>query len=472
MTELPYAALASFDPCLACEPPPDALFDETPRWSERHLQCVWYDERLRPDLKTDAGERIVVVQPGRWNLEAGPDFLGAEIKIGRRRIRGDVEIHIRPGDWKAHRHTGDARYANVVLHVTYYPGTAEDAGLPSHILAVSLEAPLLARRGFALEDIDIAAYPHEALPASPRPCGEALAAQGPDEWRALLDVAGRHRMRRKAARIKARLAVCGDVRQAFYEETMAMLGAKGNTTPFRKIAELLPLASWDAAEAPETRYARLLGTAGLLPDPERMRHDAAKAFSMRLREDWFRVGGGADSIRDVSEWNLSGVRPANRPERRLAAAAMLFADAARLDALLADDAPGKTWFKTRRDLLTGIPAMDYWAVRQSLDSDPGKPMTLLGAARAAVIVTNVLVPLRMALDRKGGEELLSHLPPEDVGAPAREAAVRLFGRDHNPALYLRSGLYQQGLLAIHRDFCLRVEGGCLRCPLARWLARE
>ena len=470
MSSFPYAdCLSELDPVVLRDPP--SPFDEMPRWTERHLQCVWYDDRLRPDLRTASGERITVLQPGRWNLEAGPDFLGAELRVGRRRVRGDVEVHIRPSDWKAHGHSDDPRYAEVVLHLTYFPPSpdASRIGLPPHILQTSLEAPLAERPGFALEDSDLSAYPHLALPATPRPCGEALASRPPADWRALLDAAGRHRMRRKAARMRARLAACGDPAQVFYEEAMAMLGAKGNTTPFRKIAELHPLASWNPSESPETRYARLLGTAGLLPDPERMRHPEARDFALRLRAEWFRVGGGADTIRDVSEWNLSGLRPANRPERRLAAAAMLFADAPRIQALLERDAPGKDWFRRRAELFASLPAMEYWTGRQSFDSPPSdRPMALLGAARAAVIATNVLVPLRMAQDRRG-EELLDHLPPEDLGAPAREAAIRLFGRDHNPSLYLRSGLLQQGLLAIHRDFCLRVEGGCTRCPLARHL---
>ena len=49
-------------------------------FSERHLQCVWMDANLRPtSLTTRDGEALSVVDPGRWNLEAGPDFLDAEI---------------------------------------------------------------------------------------------------------------------------------------------------------------------------------------------------------------------------------------------------------------------------------------------------------------------------------------------------------------------------------------------------------
>ena len=88
--------------------------------SERHVQAIWYDAALRPgDLRTSGGAKVRVVDPGRWNLEAGPDFRDAVLEIGtdRRRVRGDVEIHVHAADWTSHGHIGDPEYANVVAHV-------------------------------------------------------------------------------------------------------------------------------------------------------------------------------------------------------------------------------------------------------------------------------------------------------------------------------------------------------------------
>ena len=57
------------------------------------------------------------------------------------------------------------------------------------------------------------------------------------------------------------------------------------------------------------------------------------------------------------------------------------------------------------------------------------------------------------------------LPPEDVSEPVRLTAFRLFGRDHNPAaFYSRNGLLIQGLIDIHRAFCLRFHPDCCECP--------
>lgn len=445
-----------------------------PRWTERHLQCVWYDSRLRPDrLATVDGEAVEVTQPGRWNLEAGPDFLDAELCVGtsRRIVRGDVEVHVRPADWDRHRHGGDPRYAGVVLHVTYHVGPEKDTRLPAHILRVALQEGLAAKRRFAFEDIDVGAYPHAVIPATPRPCGMALEGIPQDCRSALLASAGRHRLRAKAARLAGRLRVVGDRHQVFYEEVMAVLGYKRNSAAFRRVAERLPLAAWTEDESIEERYARLLGTAGLLPDPEALKTDAARTFARELWDAWFRYGGGADSVADEVGWNVGGMRPANHPVRRLAAAAALFARPhAVLDALTAlplGDADA--WTPAALRILTSLDPPAYWAARQSLDSAPGeRPLALLGTGRAAALLTNAVVPLLLA-ENPAAEALGDALPPEDLGSPARETAFRLFGRDHNPVFYQRSGLRQQGLLAVYQDFCLTSREGCLACPLSERL---
>ena len=83
------------------------------------MQALWYDGALRPEsLRTVEGVPLKVIDPGTWNLEAGPDFLGAVVEVGGMRMRGDVEVHLRAIDWTAHGHGTDPAYANVVVHVT------------------------------------------------------------------------------------------------------------------------------------------------------------------------------------------------------------------------------------------------------------------------------------------------------------------------------------------------------------------
>ena len=88
----------------------------------------------------------------------------------------------------------------------------------------------------------------------------------------------------------------------------------------------------------------------------------------------------------------------------------------------------------------------------------------LGARRAAAMLTNVLIPFARA------EERLARVPewifPEDLNSTVRLMAFRLFGRDHNPALYAGNGLLVQGLIQIYRECCLAAHPDCSNCPLA------
>ena len=442
--------------------------------TERHLQCIWSDDKLRPPgLSDDLGETVEVRSAGRWNLEAGPDFLDAVLLVGpdRRQLTGDVEIHIRPGAWKQHRHGDDPNYSRVVAHVTYVPGPRAGDALPPHVLRIALRDALGRNPGFAFDDIDLDAYPHAVIPPGPRPCARALGAD-PARWRLLLADAGRHRLERKQQRLAARIGQTRDPQQALYEAFMAALGYKRNTRAFRLLAQRLPLAGWPPAP-PADRYARLMLAAGLLPDPARGEDEASRQLIRQLWDRAWRepVPAAAEPL----PWRLGAMRPANHPARRLAVAAALFGDPTPVERLWSDLPlePPVAWFRLLRQRLVDRARLELWNDRLTLTRRSGEAAcaSLLGAATAAMLVTNVIVPF-IACERPDIlPRLLPGLPPEEISAPMRATAVHLFGRDHNPALYATSGLLQQGLLQIHADFCLDAHAGCEACGLAAALDR-
>ena len=386
--------------------------------SERHVQAIWYDGALRPaDLRVAEGAPVRVVDPGRWNLEAGPDFRDAVLEIGqdRRRIRGDVEIHVRAADWTAHGHAGDPAYANVIAHVTWHPGpppVADAGGLPPRCVRICIGDALRTKPDFSPDEIDLAAYPYARLPDTPRPC-EAAFAHAPDAALALLRAAGERRLEGKARRLCALFVRDGDRAQTFYEEMMAAFGYKHNSAPFRALAQTLPwreLPPTPGAASTALSCAADLGVAPRVP------------------------------------WRTANVRPSNSPARRIDEAARLFAGELpallrRLDACDLAERPGQ---QAALDILRAA-----------------RP---LGARRAAAMLTNVLIPFARA------EERLARVPewifPEDLNSTVRLMAFRLFGRDHNPALYAGNGLLVQGLIQIYRECCLAAHPDCSNCPLA------
>ena len=86
--------------------------------SERLLAHVWETQAFAAvSLRAIDGQAVEILWRGRKNLDAGPDFLDALIRIGGRLRDGDVELHVRSSDWRAHGHERDPHYARVILHV-------------------------------------------------------------------------------------------------------------------------------------------------------------------------------------------------------------------------------------------------------------------------------------------------------------------------------------------------------------------
>jgi hypothetical protein len=378
--------------------------------TERHVQAIWYDRALRPKRlyavggSAAPGDEVHVVYPGTWNLGSGPDFKDAVLEIGpeRRRISGDVEVHLSPSDWDAHGHCDNPAYSNVVVHVTWRCGPPPSS-LPPGAVTIWIGRYLVSDLSFAPESIDLGAYPFGRLPSATRACFEAMKGD-PDLAHGMLVAAGRERLASKAARFRRLLGSGADPTQLFYSEVMGALGYSRNANAFRAIAAAVP-------------YRQLVA------EPE----NAAAAFS------------AASGFAEV----VSGGRPCNRPERRLAAAAELFATTPIMELAGADD-------------------FSPSACKEIVGMMASKK--LVGRGRSAAVVANIVVPWAMARGRIAFAP--EWLPPEDVSEPVRLMAFRMLGRDHNPAaFYSRNGLCIQGLIGIYRKFCSPAHPDCDICNL-------
>ena len=447
-------------------------------YSERHLRCVWFDPAFRPpSLRTHAGEEILVVDPGRWNLETGPDFMDAVLLAGpeKRRLTGDVEIHVRPSGWTQHGHRDDPRYARVIAHVSYFPGILPQGHLPPAAVQVSLRNDLTANPFFSFENVDVTAYPYASRSRS-TPCRNALAERSPADVEAFLESAGAERLRVKAERLVMAIRERGP-EQTLYEEVLCALGYKQNRVPFRQLARRLPLEELreEAAGDVTTAYAVLAGISGLLParigagwDPE------SRAYARRIWDLWWKRGTRLElRVMPREAWALAGVRPPNHPLRRLMAAAALFAGPSELGTRLLEREgdTAEEWLRKVSRLLQPSAPDGYWLHHYTFSGRRSEAAVgLIGPGRIAAMIGNVILPWVTASEpeRLPAAGLLPRLPPEDDNALVRRAAHALLGADHNPALY-RTGLRQQGFLQVFHDFCLNDRSGCAECPLPQAL---
>lgn len=88
--------------------------------TEKLLQYLWnYKVFKYFDFKDIEGNPVEIIQFGKWNKDAGPDFLDSKIKINGLVLAGNIELHIRSSDWIFHNHSQDPNYQNIILHVVF-----------------------------------------------------------------------------------------------------------------------------------------------------------------------------------------------------------------------------------------------------------------------------------------------------------------------------------------------------------------
>lgn len=141
------------------------------------------------------GHRYRIIYPGRPADGAGPDFRDAVLlRDDGVQLHGDVEVHVRSGDWHGHGHGLDRAYNGVVLHVALEETGAPaqtDSGIRIPLLLlkrslVDTTVPGRPDRGSAdggpayLADLPGAAGPADPPAAAPLPFLDMSAAG--DEW--------------------------------------------------------------------------------------------------------------------------------------------------------------------------------------------------------------------------------------------------------------------------------------------------
>lgn len=460
---------------------------------EKLVHCLWFDPRWRPTtLHTLDGRAVVVHAPGRWNLQAGPDFQQAVITLANgARCRGDIEIHRHASGWTAHQHHRDVRYNGVILHVCLWndrPATVvqrADGGLvPQVVLAEWLPRPLMAYQA----DIVLEDYPRKYVPL-PGHCYEVLRRLAPREVRAFLERAGDTRLYQRAGRWRERSAEVG-LAQVMYEAVLRSYGSTGHRQHFQDLARLLPwqdiqqcLDTVPVAAQSIAAEGLLLGMAGIVP-PSAMVSDsldtATRHYLTALHRHWQRLPAALQQRAwHTVAWRQPNVRPANTPERRLAGMAQLLVHYHRTNLLEAGVALCRMHAQaaTPRALCRALTAMltpstpSYWSDRAHLGGHKGRPQHLIGTQRARTVVVDAVLPvLLLYAQQQGDTALQSRLLACYQAAPRlpenhllRYMARRLLGDDPTLLALVTGARQQQGLLQAFADFCGNDEGECQGC---------
>ena len=429
--------------------------------SEKLVASMW-QQLLGKELTTEEGEQVRIVYTGRINGDSGPDFRDAIIIMNESNLmKGDVEIHARPGDWYSHGHHRDAGYNGVILHVVGYH---------------DYNSVTLAQNGKSIPVLCLAGrlWPRiHTMPYYHLPCFQVMERMDKQTLRKLLDVAGEERFKQKAAFLQASLRR-EEAGQVLFRSMMRALGYSKNMKPFEELACRVPLSFVEKMETRESlllKQAWLLGIAGLLPSQRLEGEFSIGSEVEELEQAWQLVGKETKTMSE-GDWHFSHVYPNNFPVRRIVAQSYLlqrYYENGLLMGIL-QLVEGMPLIAASRGLEDGLIVLgdDYW--QDHFDFAVGsktRKSALLGHSKAAEIIINVILPFAFSWGKMADEpglvekaiELYLHYPKLAENEITRHMARQLCLEDSSDF----TACHQQGLIHILRNYCR--EGKCSECPL-------
>ena len=446
--------------------------------SEAEVVKVWQQQLLnRTELATERGEPIEIIYPGRINDDQGADFRDAVIAVRGMSVKGDIEVHVKSSDWRAHRHHQDAVYNRVVLHVVMWHDSKTATSLQN-----GRSVPVIALQSYI--EVPGGRWPDSrgSSTISNMPCLRVAGRLTIGSRMRFLEQAGEERFLAKAAGFETDLAQM-EAGQSLYRGIMGALGYSKNKLPFLELANRLPLQTLESVthgklsdeECLAQQQALLLGTAGLLPSQRPGRHQSNRLdgqWAEKLEGLWESLGySGAMS---PGAWHLFKVRPNNSPICRLVAMSYLilrYRERGILEELVSmvRELPiSQDCRRLERGLLVttnGCRASHFDFGSGSMIGSP----TLLGSRRAADIIVNVLLPFTFAWSGSSSQPELER-KAFVLYCRYPKLAVNSVEKHMEDQLGLSSSLVnsarrQQGLIHVYNTLC--TQGNCRNCLLSQ-----
>jgi hypothetical protein len=409
-------------------------------------------------LRTVDGEPLEVIHPGSHNTDAGPDFLGARVRIGGEVWAGNVEIHVRASDWLRHQHGKDAAYDSVVLHVVGVDDMRIVRNGTEHELLPQLVLPVpeqLRQQADTLLRSDVRPRCAGVLPQLPR--------IEVGTWLSALHV---ERLEERTAELMALREACGkDWEAVLFARLARYFGFGINGDAFARWAAALPLGAVSKHRDNLTQVeAFFFGQAGLLdgetPQEERSDYEAQLMAEYRFLAHKFAL-----TPIPRTAWKFLRLRPQNFPHIRIAQLAMLWHEGN----VTMSRCIGAPSVDALRGLLS-THVSEFWQSHYTFRPSASRRQDKrLSPASVDVLITNAVAPVVFAYGRYTGQEelcaraadWLEQLPAEDnrVVRDWRQADVTL-----------RSAADTQAVLQLNKRYC--EPGNCLRCRFGSAYIRQ
>ncbi len=341
--------------------------------NERLLQFIWQFQYFnKHELHTEEGEPLQVIHHGTFNINQGPDFLNATIKIGSTTWVGNIELHVNASDWIKHQHTSDKNYNNVVLHVVWNADMILDK-FPTLSLEEKVPKVLIDR------------YQQLMQASLKRSCQPFLPVLSDLGWMAWKERLVAERLTRKSEKVlKLLTQTNNNWEEVFWQMLAGNFGIKVNTEVFQAMARSVPVRILARHKNQIHQLeALLLGQCNLLEG------DFEEAYPVMLQREYRFLKKKYDLQKQTILPHFLRMRPANFPTLRLSQLAMLINRSSHLFSKIKEITDVREVKK-----LLDVTANDYWHYHYLFDEPVEfKPKHLGTQMIDNIIINSIIVVL-------------------------------------------------------------------------------
>lgn len=420
------------------------------RIKEDFLYYIWKTKSFdQSNLRTIDGLPIQIEQFGYQNVNSGPDFSDAKVRVGDTLWAGNVEMHIFSSDWKAHKHELDEAYKNVILHVVY----EHDKSIVFQKENPELVIPTVELKHY-IDPKLITTYRGFLESKSWVPCQNVLTPKAKEVfklWRYNLTI---QRLWEKTAYIEDLLSNNSDNwEEVTYIVASRYFGATANSDAFEQLAKITPLHTLlKNSNDPIKMQALLFGQAGFL------QANFEDDYFLRLKKEYaYQKSKHKLTPMLTSVWKFGRMRPHGLPTFRLAQFEALLSSKKLSFSSILDAKSSKDIYK-----LLEVVTDEYWEDHFVFGTPSAHHKTNLSKAFIDRLIINVFVPILFLYGKKTHTEsyvdqsinLLESIGSESNNIIKKWKELHL-NADH--------AFDSQALIQLKKSYCDKLQ--CMNCNI-------
>ncbi|MBT8326807.1 MAG: DUF2851 family protein [Bacteroidia bacterium] len=418
-------------------------------YNENLLQFIWEHQLYQQQkLTTLKGENLTIINQGTLNVNSGPDFENAHIRIGKTDFHGSIEIHIYEKDWLAHNHQFDKAYNNVILHVCY-------SASKEVLREDGTKTPSLSLKD-RLDGRPLSKYENLMRDQSFIPCQNQIKTINPFELSNWLDRMLIERVEERCKRFNQHLSDSNNNwNSVLYMSTLRAFGMPINTKGFEELARKLPFEFIQKhAHSIFQLEALLFGASGLLSEA------IPDSYYKSLQEEYSFLKTKYDLMEIATKLKTGRMRPMNLPHIKLAQIAALIYSV-------------PNWTSTILSLsnmselrkVFSFELSDYWTTHFTFKSASPPKSKKMSKQVTNHLLLNAIIPFVFLFETKkqngNAEKALEHL----LEIPSEKN--KIIEQWKRAGINSQSAQNSQALLHLYKTYCKKKL--CLNCNIGRKL---